>query len=545
MIVYRNSPSTAFVYLNNNYFCRNYFLDSRDPCVGTAIRVVFNQKLYKKYEHDVSSHVFLAEDTTITSHHNNSSVYISGIVTSNVDLQFHNFTCIENVAVNNGICMIVEFLRYSEILPTSSSLKVHISGVHALYNKYRYRQLDQHGLVPNVNPHLKNPSLFTFINIQLAILDEISLFIDNEVTVISAFNSDVKLKGEVRFENNEVLLSHGILYLTTLSHLIFSENVKVEFINNGVVFNDSALITGFSTTSNTLGTYCAFQFESIDSVLNVAHAFNITFKNNSIANRTGELITITPAYHCVQTYSDRKHLDMGNIYNKIFHSAATMIRSTPIKVCVCTNVTSFTCIGVVENTQSNIYPGTAVTIYIAVTDEGSKIVPAIILAQLKVVNHKSHSELFFSPHTFIKEFYHYNHCAYFSYTINTSSHYLHKFTSAYLLISVLHKQPTLRVNFQIQQCPIGFELQNGRCDCNKFIKAIRKRKSNNEIMCNLRTESNNSYALVRMTNNMWFWLGIGNEITTRVKSLETKHYAPSLVYSGICPLGSCNLPLTY
>ena len=110
------------------------------------------------------------------------------------------------------------------------------------------------------------------------------------------------------------------------------------------MFNDSALINGFSTTSNTLDTYCAFQFESIDNILNAADAFNITFKNNSFANRTGELITITPAYHCVQTYSDRKHLDMGKVYNKIFHSSATMIKSIPIKVCVCKNVTSFTCI---------------------------------------------------------------------------------------------------------------------------------------------------------------------------------------------------------
>ena len=45
LIVYRNSPSTAFVYLNKNYFCRNYFLDSRDSCVGTAIRAVFIQKV--------------------------------------------------------------------------------------------------------------------------------------------------------------------------------------------------------------------------------------------------------------------------------------------------------------------------------------------------------------------------------------------------------------------------------------------------------------------------------------------------------------------
>ena len=45
LIVYQNSSSTAFVYLNNNYFCRNYFLNSRDSCVGTAIRAVFNQKL--------------------------------------------------------------------------------------------------------------------------------------------------------------------------------------------------------------------------------------------------------------------------------------------------------------------------------------------------------------------------------------------------------------------------------------------------------------------------------------------------------------------
>ena len=71
-------------------------------------------------------------------------------------------------------------------------------------------------------------------------------------------------------------------YLATLSHLIFSENVKVEFINNRVMFNDSALINGFSTTSNTLDTYCAFQFESIDYVLNVADAFNISFRNKSL-----------------------------------------------------------------------------------------------------------------------------------------------------------------------------------------------------------------------------------------------------------------------
>ena len=329
LLVYRNSPSTAFVYLNKNYFCRNYFLDSRDSCVGTAIRAVFNQKLYKKYEHNVSSHILLAQDTTISSHQNHSSVYISGIVTSNVDLQFNTFTCIDNVAVNNGICMMVEFLRYSEIL---STVKVHISDVHALRNKYWYRQFDQHGLVPNVNPLLKNPSLFTFINIQLAILDEISLFIDNEVPGISAFNSDVKLKGEVRFEHNEILLSHGILYLATLSHLIFSENVKVEFINNRVMFNDSALINGFSTTSNTLDTYCAFQFESIDSVLNVADAFNITFKNNTFANRTGELITITPAYHCVRTYSDRKHLDMGNMYNKVPLQSSNLYQSKCVYV---------------------------------------------------------------------------------------------------------------------------------------------------------------------------------------------------------------------
>ena len=296
LIVYRNSPSTAFVYLNNNYFCRNNFLDRRDPCVGTAIRAVFNQKLYKKYDHDVSSNVFFAEDTTITSHQNHSSVYISGLVTSNVDLQFYNFTCIDNVAVNNGICMMVEFLRCSEILPSSSSVKVHFTGVYASQNKYWYQRFHQPDLVSNGNKLVKNPSLLTFINIQLVVLDGISSFFENKIPVISAFNSDVKLKGEVRFENNEILLSKGILYLAILSQLIFSENVKVEFINNRMTFNDIALINAFSTTSSTLDTICAFQFEAID---NITDALNITFKNNSFPERNhkiiGELILVTPA----------------------------------------------------------------------------------------------------------------------------------------------------------------------------------------------------------------------------------------------------------
>ena len=98
LIVYQNSPSTAFVYLNNNYFCRNYFFNGRDPYVGTFIRAVFSQTIDKKYDHDILSYVLLIKDTTITSHQSQSSVYISGLITSNVDLQFNNFTCIDNVA---------------------------------------------------------------------------------------------------------------------------------------------------------------------------------------------------------------------------------------------------------------------------------------------------------------------------------------------------------------------------------------------------------------------------------------------------------------
>ena len=139
-----------------------------------------------------------------------------------------------------------------------------------------------HKTSTNGNTLVKNPSLFTFINIQLVVLDGISSFFENKVPVISAFNSDVKLKGEVRFENNELLLSQGILYLATLSHLIFSENVKVEFINNTVMLNDNAFIKAFSTTSSTLNTICAFQFEAID---NITDALNITFKNSSFPVR--------------------------------------------------------------------------------------------------------------------------------------------------------------------------------------------------------------------------------------------------------------------
>ena len=51
LIVYQNSPSTAFVYLNNNYFYRNYFFNGRDPYVGTFIRAVFCQTIDKKYDH--------------------------------------------------------------------------------------------------------------------------------------------------------------------------------------------------------------------------------------------------------------------------------------------------------------------------------------------------------------------------------------------------------------------------------------------------------------------------------------------------------------
>ena len=51
----------CFVYLNNNYFFRNCFLDSRDPCVGTSTRAVFKQIIDKKYDHDISSYFFICK----------------------------------------------------------------------------------------------------------------------------------------------------------------------------------------------------------------------------------------------------------------------------------------------------------------------------------------------------------------------------------------------------------------------------------------------------------------------------------------------------
>ena len=174
----------SFCSFKNNYFGRNYCFDNRDPCVGTTIQAAFSQTKDKKYDHDILSYVLFVKNTTIGSHQNQSSVYISGLVTNNVDLQFNNFTCIQNVAVNNGICMMVEFIRHSEILPSSSTVKIHFSGVYASRNKYWYQRFDKLDLVSNGNTIVKNPSLFTFINIQLVVLDGISSFFENKILVI-------------------------------------------------------------------------------------------------------------------------------------------------------------------------------------------------------------------------------------------------------------------------------------------------------------------------------------------------------------------------
>ena len=289
-----------------------------------------------------------------------------------------------------------------------------------------------------------------------------------------------------------------------------------------MTLNDNALINAFSTTSSTLNTICAFQFEAIDNITDV---LNITFKNNSFPERNhtiiGELIMITPAYHCVQTYSSRRRVNMTKVYNKIFGSPSTMIRSVPVKVYLCNND------GVTENNQSrtNIYPGTPVIIDVAVKDEGGHIVPANVLTQLQ------ENELQFSPVDSIKEFNHYNHCARFSYKIHTIST---QSTTGHLLISVLHKQPTLKVKFQIQQCPIGFELQKGMCHCNKFIQAIERKGL--AITCNLTIKDNNISAVVEVANVNLYWLGIGN-----VKTITTNlHNISLLLVSGLCPFGNCN-----
>ena len=229
---------------------------------------------------------------------------------------------------------------------------------------------------------------------------------------------------------------------------------------------------------------------------------------------------IPPAYHCVQTYPSRRHANMTKVYNKIFGSPSTMIRSVPVKVCLCNNH------GVTENNQSqtNIYPGTPVIIHVAVKDEGGHIVPANVLTQLQ------DNELWFCPVDSIKELDHYNHCACFSYRIHTNST---QSTTGHLLISVLHKQTALKVKFHIQQCHLGFELQKGMCDHTGHKK---------ERFCNLTIKDNNILAVVDVANINLCCFGIGNEktITTNPKNL---HNFSLLLFSGICPFGNCNFLL--
>ena len=532
LTVYRNSPYTAFVHLNNNYFFQNYFLDNRDKCIGTAIRTIFSQIIDKKIEH-IPPSIFTGNDTMITSHHNQTSVYISGLVLNNLYLKFSNFNCTKNFATNNGICMTVEFFKNPENFHSKYNSEVYIQffGMCVSSNKYQYQLFLQKGLIQNALT--KNPSLFTFINVQLVIFEDTSLFIDNEVSAISAFNSDIKLRGKIVFQKNTLQKTRGVVFLNSLSHLIFSEYVNVTFINN-IVMYDSALIDAFITDSNTPNTQCAFQFEKInENMLNATDMYNITFIDNTFSQskHTSELIKINPAYQCLQAYSaKKKHFNMRKLYDKIFNSSTTKIVSTPSKVYLCKNVTS-----------STIYPGTPIVIYVVIKDEGEQIVPANVLTQLYSDSHnKLQTELSFSPENSIKEFNHHDQCARFSYLIHSNSSSAAK---GHLMLSVLHKQPTLNVPFQIQQCPIGFELEKGRCDCNTFIHAVQKKKKKFEITCNLKSiENGSSYALVMVAKLNGFWLGKGNSktITTHANSLQMEHNTSLLVFSGICPIGSCN-----
>ena len=222
---------------------------------------------------------------------------------------------------------------------------------------------------------LNVPAIITLWNTNLTLKN--CNFTSNMITSIAATSSNIRVKGNILFENITAISGAAFIFSRS-SVLIVSEQSNVVFRNNianrhGAAFyilteevpEDSVFINDLINSATgsfmTSGTQCFVQVEGTRS--STAH---LKFINNT-AQEGGDVIyggQIASGYdgdwNCL--------LSFKNISDMTYQPSDRKISSAPSRVCLCHD-TSPDCLIVVDPTTHTLYPGETLTVSAAVVGQ--------------------------------------------------------------------------------------------------------------------------------------------------------------------------------
>ena len=443
------NQSTRFIN-NNNIFA----------CPGSALAFYMENEETSNVHSHQSFLPLKIEDTDFTKQNGMTGHELSRISwkygavsivvnkpSTNLTFNIRKVTFSENVAEAYGSCL------FSYVYPTSSNARVKIKmdsiTVHNNNKQYVYYET----------------GLLVFINVDSVIFNGSCSFQKNYGAVVKSYNSPVYLEGNLECKHNHA--KSGAVFNIRESYLFISDNAMLTLINNSA--EDLGGVINIINTVNVPFPNCAIQ---LDTNHNSSLKINST---NNTAIKGGNIIFAFPIYECYEQRT-KKFVNSTNFYTRMLHiedsdtNELLPLSSKLFTIKPCGNVSMDT---------DPHYPGETLKINVSVTDRVGNHVFAILQVKLGKVGDVT--ELTAVKSTIlplekvqqVQENKDKSTCSQIQLTIQY--HDKEDDTAKlYLFLASLEDQnfKKIDINLNLRQCPLGFQLLNGTCQCDSAVDKI-------------------------------------------------------------------------
>ena len=500
LFVFINTPYSSQLMLSNVNITNNKMVHF--PCVGTGLvtYIYFTDAYMENASHQFTLRQlskpwvpFTFANSTVSRHHEDSStsmrrsstVYIAMKTQYLFDVQVvvDRVTFVNNSATYTGICLNAE--TPYEPIPHGKKLVVWLKDIIAMNNSQS-----------NAKVVLQtNSSQFVFYRIERVYIEGrtpfVSRFSKNWGSVIDAFSTDVYLSGSVEFSHNRASQGPAIL-LRSGSHLILAENTSLLFEGNTASLYGGAI---YAVDQGTENNFCAIQVDS--SKRNLTNLINVTFIDN-LAYFAGNSMYIRPYTHCFQSRVPVFPRQLNKLYSSIFKfpgsSMFNQTASLPSSICRCIDQ-NVTCGQHFPNVS--IYPGETITLQMIAQDENGKSVVSLVNSSFTT------SRLSLGQGQSLNTLYKHS-CRNLSFTVYSNGENV---TSGKLSFGVPGYPSYTHVHIYLKKCPPGFQLQDGICKCNNFVRAAEKELFCNETDKTIQVNENGWIGVLRNNLNNETYIG--------------------------------------
>ena len=370
--------------------------------------------------------------------------------------------------------------------------------------------------------------------IQLCFVANLTLIMNNVF-----FNNSVNYAGKKLFEFNETIpkfegynnftFNTADIIMSLNNYIIIKEYSSINFLYNNALENPSMDHTQVKTLIYSERGYsiqpCLFQFlstENLDKVFQnsgIRDSFTVRFKNNTGYNNLIFGAQLNSCYWLRN--SSFKILTPGTVYNKVLQydtSEKSIIGREVGTLCYCSNETNVDCLR--DDNFGFIYPGQTIPICFI-------RIPHSYLVNTAIYSSSSSHDAQLIPYepcpSELKwlQLLHTN-CTPIDYRVYSSVSLMVP-KKCYVSFRATYPDDSFYIYYvDFKDCPLGFTINNGSCDCDEKLKVVFP-----SLKCNIQTQT--------FTRPGKSWIGL-SEDKNDIK--YTKFCAPT-----VCIMHSYNVTL--